>query len=876
MKKTLLIALFLFFYRTTLFALPISDNEAKSIAFNFFGKLSNRSINQDDLLKMNSTFYDGERTYFTFIFKTSGFVMVSADDAIPPILGYSVDEIFDENNVPLSAQYYFNDFSREISSIQKAKTSNKETRKEWDEILAGANQKSILAVSPLCATTWNQTNGYNNLCPSGTPTGCVATAMAQVMKKWNYPAVGDSSHSYTHATYGVLSADFGATTYNWASMSNTSGGAAVSTLMYHCGVSVNMDYAPAGSGAYTFSVPPAFKTYFRYHPSVEAKNKSNFATEALWAAMVKEELDEGRPLMLAGSNNGTGGHEWVCDGYQTNGTYYHMNWGWGGSSNGYFRLYLLNPAGGNYSDDRQAVIRICPLSNKPIAAFSASTTYPAVNAPVDFIDESLQNPTSWLWTFDGGTPATSTDQNPTGITFATNGYHCVSLKVTNADGTDIKTRERYVKVGGSPTVWTKQNVGFSVASRAVDQVNIVDANTVWVKAYDATNPTGYIRDFSKTTDGGANWVAGQISYTNSTNFGIANIYALNAQTAYACMFPTTGNGGNIVKTIDGGATWTIQTSADFTTSWPDFVHFFDANNGVCMGDPTATTGTDFWVYTTNDGGNTWTHVPNSNLPNCLTNEAGVVNHYSAVDNTIWFTTNKGRIYKSVDKGLNWTVNNIGITSLFKTEFMDANVGIAILDTIPYTIKKTNNGGSTWTTLAPTGFMVSAPTISFIPGTNNSWINVASYPGSGSSISFDGGVSFNNIDTGSVQFTSVAFWDDVTGWAGSINASSTDGGIYKWNPSIVTGQAKGLTQGTEIRIFPNPSNGVITIGLGKTDNETLKIDVYNAIGELVLSEKQRAISNDFIQIDLSGFSRGMYVVKVDNGERSKSQKIQLVK
>jgi hypothetical protein len=248
------------------------------------------------------------------------------------------------------------------------------------------------------------------------------------------------------------------------------------------------------------------------------------------------------------------------------------------------------------------------------------------------------------------------------------------------------------------------------------------------------------------------------------------------------MFPLTGTGGAIVKTTDGGATWALQTTAPFTNSWADFVHFFDANNGVCMGDPTATTVSDFVIYTTSNGGTTWTQVSTGTLPNSLANEAGIVNEYDVVGNTIWFTTNKGRIYKSINKGLSWTVTTTGLTNAYHMKFKDANTGIIVLDTIPYTVRKTTDGGSTWATIAPTGYFVSRPQLAFVPGTTSTWIDVASYPSNGSSKSTDEAASFINVDTGSVQFLSVSFLDANTGWAGSFNASSTDGGIYKWNPN----------------------------------------------------------------------------------------------
>ncbi len=881
MIKKLLFTLAIVLYGAIMFANPVTMTDAKDVAIKYFTHYAPNTITDFSIANQFERKTGNTTYYYTFNFNAGGFVMVAADDAVTPVLGYSYEGIFDPNNIPPVAQAFFDSYVSEINDVLSNNLSNTETKNDWNKIRQQLFTKSTNAIiGPLLGSNttgikWDQGSPYNNLCPSGTPTGCVATTMSQIMKFWNYPATGNGSHSYTHATYGVQTANFGATTYQWANMINSyaTGGTtaqnnAVATLMYHAGVSVNMDYAPGGSGAYSQAVPPAFINYFNYQPSCEVKSRATFPTDQLWLNLIKEEIDAGRPCMLAGDNNGAAGsgHEWTCDGYNNTTWLFHMNWGWGTYNTGYFNLTLLNPNGNNFSSDRSAVIRIVPFNSLiPIANFSIAsggTLIPAVGAPVDFTDLSLNNPTSWLWTFDGGTPATSTAQNPTGVTFATNGYHLISLKATNANGSDIKTKERYIKVGGAPTVWTMQNSGFASPSRGIDQIDIVDANTVWAKAYDGTNPIAYIREFTKTNNGGTTWNPGTITFTNSANYGVSNIFAFDYMTAYACMFPITGTGGAIVKTTDGGTTWNTQPSATFTNSWADFVHFFDANNGVCVGDPTATTGTEFFVYTTSNGGATWTQVPGANIPNCQTGEAGIVNYYDAVGNTIWFTTNLGRCYKSTNMGVNWTVASTGIAASFTVQFKDANVGIAVEQASPYGLKKTTDGGATWQTLLPTGYVVKTPTLAFVPGTSSTWIDVASFPSNGSSISYDDGATYQNVDSGSVRFTSVAFFDMNTGWAGSFNVSNTADGIYKWNPAITTGVTNSSSDGN-ISVFPIPSKGIINIGLGKMEDENMTISVYNVIGEMVMNKQVKAISNDIVQLDLTDKDAGMYFVTINN-------------
>jgi hypothetical protein len=207
--------------------------------------------------------------------------------------------------------------------------------------------------------------------------------MAQVMKFWNYPTTGTGFHSYNHSTYGTLSANFGSTTYNWTNMPNQLTSAststqrsAVATLMYHCGVSVDMNYGVAsegGSSAYVISSASAvthcteyaLKTYFGYKSTLQGIKKANY-TNTNWINILKTELNAGRPMVYAGF--GDGGHCFVCDGYDNN-NFFHFNWGWGGSYDGYFTLDALNPGSGgigggsySYNDGQQAVIGIEPAS----------------------------------------------------------------------------------------------------------------------------------------------------------------------------------------------------------------------------------------------------------------------------------------------------------------------------------------------------------------------------------------------------------------------------------------------------------------------------------------------------------------------------------
>jgi PKD repeat protein len=885
--KKLIITLLIVIFGAGLFAAPVSQESAQKVAVNYYKHFA---TGKTDFTVSDAVVYqkDNLNTFYVFTFNAGGFILVAADDAVMPILGYSDNETFDKENIPANAAAWYESYSEEIKYIVDSHLDNTQTLVEWNKIRNDQLPSLKLVVTPLCSTTWDQGCYYNTLCPVASGgdcghvwVGCVATAMAQVMKKWNYPSTGTGSHTYTDPTYGSQTANFGTTTYGWGSMPNnvSSSNTSVATLMYHCGVSVDMQYGTSGSGAYTWDVPSALINDFNYSPSCELQIMANF-TSANWIALLKAELDAGRPVLYSG-DNGTEGHAFVCDGYNASNAF-HFNWGWSGSSNAYYSVGALNPSGYTFNNNNMAVVRIQPPTSAPVANFTVSNTTPAVGGSVNFTDLSTNSPLNYSWSFDGGSPATSTSQNPTNITYATAGLYQVSLTVSNASGTDTKVRTQYINVGGTPSKWIKQNSGFTTASRGVTTISIVNPYIVWAGAVDGTSTTNYIQEFTKTVNGGITWTPGTIAFTGSTTCGIANLCAFNDTVCYAAMFPgAAANGGYIAKTVNGGTTWSIANSPSYASSWLDLVYFFDVNNGVCVGDPS---GTDFVIYTTSNGGTSWTQVSAASLPNCTSGEAGITDMFDAVGNTIWFGTTMGRIYKSADKGLTWTVTatGLGTTAAVMPVFKDANTGIVTgtnNSTGAYIgMKKTTNGGTTWTTLTPTGFYVKTPNLDYVPGTAAMWVDGASASGTGSSYSTNDCTSFIDIDTSStIQYIRVKFYDVNTGWAGSFNTSSTDGGIYKWDPSILTGITEPPSiLDEEINVFPNPANDFVNVEFTGVTAEKAVIHVYNVVGEDVLDAEVNPLFNKLVQLDLSGYDAGVYVVTIDAGSSLVTKRITLIK
>ncbi len=309
---------------------------------------------------------------------TQGFVVVSGDDLVTPVLAYSTESAFVDGELPINAAKWFESYEQQILEILGTSTeSAPEVAARWAAMLDEGDiaPSGDRAVNPLCQATWDQPAPYNTQCPGGSLTGCVAVAMAQVMKYHNHPANGAGFHSYSAPSYGTQSANFGATTYDWGGMPNNSSNNAVATLMYHCGVSVDMQYGPNFSGAWVLeSHSPstdhntqfAMKTYFGYGTDMQGVYRNNYSLND-WNNLMKGELDASRPIIYAGFGQG-GGHCFVLDGYDDN-DFFHFNWGWSGAYNGFFAMDALNPDGqgsgggsGAYNDNQEALINIHPAT----------------------------------------------------------------------------------------------------------------------------------------------------------------------------------------------------------------------------------------------------------------------------------------------------------------------------------------------------------------------------------------------------------------------------------------------------------------------------------------------------------------------------------
>lgn len=409
-------------------------------------------------------------------------------------------------------------------------------------------------------------------------------------------------------------------------------------------------------------------------------------------------------------------------------------------------------------------------------------------------------------------------------------------------------------------IWIEQNSNLPNTSEGVNDIFAVNDNVAWITGYDGTGSGVNFIDFALTTDGGNTFVNGTVG--TDTTYQFSNITAISADTAWVAMFDhVVGTGGGIWRTTDAGVTWVQQGVGLIydANSFPDVVHFWNGNEGVTIGDPN---NGYFEIYTTVDGGDNWTRVASANIPNEVSGEAGITDWYEVNGDNIWFYTSKGRVYHSVDKGYNWTVAsvvNLPATQAMSVKFFDANNGFAQIYLAAtgafVSAKKTNDGGATWTAVTPSGNIYASSMI-VIPNTGVLITTGAASGFSGSSFSLDSGLTWTDIDNG-IQHTALDASSYNGMWSGGFSGGFQSGGIFKYD-----GYNLGIHDNNvdlkSYNLYPNPSNGMITINFKSKSGSTMQ--VTDAMGRIVYSQQMAAITGSK-SFDLSALSHGVYSLTV---------------
>ena len=362
--KKLLVLFVMAICNLGLMANPVDVETAKQLGGKFMA-INHRSTSVLTLA-YTETIESGLNVCYVFNSQPKGFVIVSADDRMKPILAYSTESSFDIVAAEEGPRVFFDVYRSDLLTAIKANMEQSlEIAEQWRNLeqTGRLSTRGNRTVGPLCISTWHQTQLYNDQCPEDpegynghVKVGCVANAMAQIMRYWEWPKTGVGQHSYYcsgygYTSYGTLSANFGEADYRYELMPDfldyTSPQYevdAVALLEYHAGVSAEMNYGPNASGAYSADAIEALVQYFRYSSNVDWLDRDDY-TDAQWINLMIDEIDNGRPMYYSAysyTKDGTrGGHAFVCDGYDEN-QFFHFNWGWQGFDNGFYSVNAMN------------------------------------------------------------------------------------------------------------------------------------------------------------------------------------------------------------------------------------------------------------------------------------------------------------------------------------------------------------------------------------------------------------------------------------------------------------------------------------------------------------------------------------------------------
>jgi len=867
MNRIFSLLLLSFFFFGLSYGKQIDENTAKNTVFKFLKTTKKAQavkstanlipIYKATSIDQNQSSLSQSITYY-YVFNTSnGFVIVSGDDNVFPILGYSEEGNFQPNNIPSQVAKWLEGYKSQIQYvIDKGILATNEIKSAWykeqndtDIIRSSIVSKAVL---PILKTKWDQSPYYNDLCPfdktanERTVSGCVATAMAQILKFWNYPAQGTGFHSYNDKKYGTLSANFGSTTYQWNSMpnviSNTNN--SVATLMYHCGVSVNMSYgvaATGGSGAYVVATQSpvtncaeyALKTYFGFKNSLLGKVRANYS-DTQWKSLMKSELDAGRPVLYAGFGSG-GGHCFVTDGYDNN-DYFHFNWGWSGYYDGYFTINALNPGGtgtgggtGGFNSGHQAVIGIEPPTDTQTYDLKLNANVVPTTNPISYgqfftVQTSIWN--NGKSSFFGDIGAAVFDSNlnliefletKTGITlnenFAINESFSTNGLLSMLPGT------YYVSIFCKPTGgdWTIVEDNGNYINKA--EMNVINHNFIELNsAISITNGTVLTKDQSATV------------ILNIKNYGLTTFKGTFSVDLYDLK-------GNWVENIDEYTeTSGLQIGRTYA---PPYLSFSKSSI-------TASPGTyyvevkhreinkTFWSLT----GSTYFQNPiyiTVKLPELI------VDPYEA-NNT-------------VDQAANLALSFIDNTASIKTEGSNCNIGS---DYDYYKVKLDN--GYDYNVSAQLHDMNNS-------GNGNSYTIDALFSYSLDGVTWSDAYDYilpNNIlikNGGTVYFFVSPYFTGNTG-------------TYLLDVIIIRTKNTALQQtllDNSIKIYPNPAKNYVNVDLTEFDYQVEKISVINIHGQNFLYVKPNP-SQSIIKLPLDNFSDGIYLVQFFSNKGLLTKKI----
>jgi len=864
--KNLFTILAVLFLPLLLFSKPVDEATANKVGYNFLiGHTTGSQFKNGEALqlvyKSSSNATNADLNYFFVFNATNGFIIVSADDNAIPILGYSNEGTFNANDIAPQIAKWLEGYKSQIRNIiVNGIQATPQISDMWTGLISNskpdAPQQSSTGVSPLTKTTWNQSPYYNSLCPydnakgQNAVTGCVATAMAQVLKYWNYPTTGLDNHSYNDNTYGTQSANFAGTTYQWSSMSNnvSSPNTAVATLMYHCGVSVDMSYGVDESSAYVISSASpvkncaeyALKTYFGYKTTLSGIERKNYS-DADWIKAIESEMDNSRPVIYAGFGTG-GGHCFVCDGYDAN-NFLHFNWGWAGQDNGYFQIDALNPGtlgtgggAGGFNSGQQAIIGIEPTTTGGGGSSSAFD----------------------LRLYDYVTPSTAT------VYYGQSFY--VSTNIIN-DGTNDFAGDYCAAIFDNTNTFIDYVQIITGASLPKGDIYQSDLKFTYATSFALLPGTYTIGVYYRPTGGSWSLVTSSGSYTNYLQIKVINpgnieMYANMAITPTG----TLTQGGSISVHLDVAN----MTANQFTGKFVLGLYNFDGTAAFDIQELTGaslnanshyTNGLTFSNSNLNVAPGSYllamTYVATATTSNYLVGSTNYANPIKVTIQAPPISPDKYEPNNDINTAYDFTPNYSNDIAIVNTDQSNCHIGsdvdyykIDLLSGYTYSISA-HLDDSKYTTNS-NAYTLDA-VFSYSTDGGNTW-----------SETFDDVMPSDiSANSGFIYFKIAPYFEGETGTyllETKITRTKSNSGINTSNIST-----------NDLKIYPNPANDLLNIDIENIIGNVSQISIMDMQGKELIS-KRDILNNSNIVIPVNELASGLYMVQIQSDKGVISRKI----
>ena len=798
---------------------PVSLELAQNVGAKFVRANGQRG----NELQLVSTCRTDNGTAVFYVFNTSnGFVIVSADDCATPILAYSNEGPLDIDDIPVQMNTYLQGFVEQIQyGIENHLVADANVARQWEMVQQDGrinDDRNATEVAPMLTDVWHQGCYYNMLCPSDpegpcehTVTGCTGTAMAQIIRFWGYPVSGTGSTTYTPPGYPQQSVNFAQTTYDYANMPDdltyySSQTQKTATATLLWHCGVALHAQYSPQGTGAF--PSDVPDVLRNYFRYGSELNAEFKQDnTAWLTQVKNCLDQGRPIHYSAWTLQDGGHSFVCDGYNTSDEL-HINWGWGGNGNGYFAVTAFEVNGYNFSVDHYAIFNIHPRVDCTISV-SASPS-------------------------NGGTA--------TGGGVIEQGQNCTVHATANSGYAFVNWTENGSQVS------TNANYSFTVTG---DRTLV--ANFELIPTYTIT--TSASPSNGGTATGGGTYQQGQtctVHATASSGYSFTNWTENGSQVSTNADYSFTVNANrDLVANFELIPTYTITTSSS------------PSNGGTATGGGTYQQGQTCSVHATASSGYSFANwTENGTQVSTSANYSFVVSaNRTLVANFIRTTFT---ISTSSNPSNGGTTSGGGSYQLGQTCTVHATASSG------YTFTNWTENGSQVSNNADYSFTVNADRV-LVANFDETEYEIAAIcnPENGGTITGVGTYHYGDEVILKVEPNTYYFFESWTEGGEIVSTEPQITFTVEGNRSLTANlyyfDAVNDNEENLLRVYPNPTNEVVNI-----EGAALEVKIYNALGQLVVSEKNNA--QQLMQINVSQLETGIYTIVISTTDRVYEYKI----